>query len=121
MDLSNFCMIIEDNMGHHLSIVSRGVGSPLHVGENLDSPPQFSPPPGSSKTKSPPQETFVISVPTNCQVGLTPTFWSENSSAYKLLKVSRVIYDFKIVSGVTFESISFSKLFLCHIFEFPPA
>ena len=52
-----------------LSIVSRRVGSPLPVGENLDSPLNFHPP-GSSKTKSSPQEAFVISVPTNCQVRL---------------------------------------------------
>ena len=64
-------------------------------------------PPGSSKTEFPPQEAFIISTPTNCQVGLTAISVSENSSAYKLLKVSRVIYYFKIVSGLTFESISF--------------
>ena len=44
-----------------LCIVPRGVGSPLPVGENFDSPLNFLPP-GSSKTKLPPKEAFVILV-----------------------------------------------------------
>ena len=105
-------------------IVSRGVGSPLPVGENFDSPLNFLPP-GSSKTKFPPEVAFIISIPTNCQDRLTAMYyWSEKSSAYMVLKVSKVIYDFKIdlnkvkfkkvIAGVNSESISFSKSYLYH-------
>ena len=70
-------------------------------------------PPGSSKTKFPPQEASVISVPTNRQVRLTAILWSKKSSAYKLLKVSRVINDFKIaLNKVKYSKNLFLKLLL---------
>ena len=86
------------------------VGIPSY-NDNLDSSPSIFPP-GSSKTKFPPQEAFVIWVPTNCQFGLTAILWSEKSSAYKLLKVSRVMNDFEIALNKVNPKNLFSMLLL---------
>ena len=112
-------------------IVSRAVGSFLPVGENLDSLSSNESPLGLRKLNFLPQEAFVISVPTYCQVRLTATLWSEKSSAYKLLKVSSVIYDYeialnKVKYSKNFQSLllnqyRFQNYFCISILSYPPA
>ena len=90
-------------------VFNRGVGSPPVCRWKFGFPLNFLPL-GLLKLSSP-WEAIVILVPTNCQVGLTAIL-CENSSAYKLLKVSRVIYDFKIALN----KVKYSKnLFDCPI------
>ena len=94
-------------------IVSRGVGSPPACRWKFWFPPSIFSPLGLQKLSSPPQEASVISVPTNRQVRLTAMLWSKKSSAYKLLKVSRVINDFKIaLNKVKYSKNLFLKLLL---------
>ena len=77
---------------------SRGVVSPLPVGDNLDFPPQFSPS-GSSETESlPPQEVFVISVQTNCQqIDCYIMKWQGKHGNLKC-KIQKAYYDFEFES-----------------------
>ena len=94
--------------------MSTGVGSPSCLKVKILIPPLNFLSAGSSKTKVlPPQDASVILVPTNRQVRLTAILWSKKSSAYKLLKVSRVINDFKIaLNKVKYSKNLFLKLLL---------
>ena len=75
--------------------MSRGIGSLLPVGENLERSSLNFLYSGSSETWVPLQKVFVVSVPVISYI-LIIIYWSDTFFAYE---DNKVIYDFKIASN----------------------